>query len=88
VIRITVKLPPIKCGLLLDVIKLFLHTIKTLKFKNAREVRIKSIPCLDYNLRIVWGTTYLAIRIGVTDLPPMLFAGLRWIIAGVLMTIL
>lgn len=37
---------------------------------------------------VVWGTTYLAIRIGVTDLPPMLFAGLRWIIAGVLMTIL
>jgi drug/metabolite transporter (DMT)-like permease len=37
---------------------------------------------------IVWGTTYLAIRIGVTDLPPMMFAGLRWIIAGVLMTIL
>ena len=37
---------------------------------------------------IVWGTTYLAIRIGVTDLPPMLFAGLRWVIAGLLMTIL
>jgi len=37
---------------------------------------------------IVWGTTYLAIRIGVADLPPMLFAGFRWIIAGVLMTIL
>lgn len=37
---------------------------------------------------IVWGTTYLAIRIGVSDLPPMLFAGLRWIIAGVLMTIM
>jgi drug/metabolite transporter (DMT)-like permease len=37
---------------------------------------------------IVWGTTYLAIRIGVTDLPPMLFAGLRWVIAGILMTIL
>ena len=37
---------------------------------------------------IVWGTTYLAIRVGVTDLPPMLFAGLRWIIAGILMTIL
>ena len=31
---------------------------------------------------IIWGTTYLAIRIGVADLPPMLFAGLRWIIAG------
>ena len=31
---------------------------------------------------IIWGTTYLAIRVGVADLPPMLFAGLRWIIAG------
>ncbi len=31
---------------------------------------------------IVWGTTYLAIRIGVQDLPPLLFAGFRWIIAG------
>lgn len=31
---------------------------------------------------IIWGTTYLAIRIGVEDLPPMLFAGTRWIVAG------
>ena len=31
---------------------------------------------------IIWGTTYLAIRIGVEDIPPMLFAGLRWVIAG------
>lgn len=37
---------------------------------------------------IVWGTTYLAIRVGVADLPPMLFAGIRWIIAGTIMTIL
>lgn len=40
------------------------------------------------NICVIWGTTYLAIRIGVTDLPPMLFAGIRWIIAGTLMTIL
>ncbi|MCF8239916.1 MAG: EamA family transporter [Melioribacteraceae bacterium] len=31
---------------------------------------------------LVWGTTYLAIRIGVDTLPPFLFAGFRWIIAG------
>lgn len=31
---------------------------------------------------IVWGTTYIAIKIGVETFPPMLFAGLRWIIAG------
>jgi drug/metabolite transporter (DMT)-like permease len=34
---------------------------------------------------IVWGTTYLAIRIGVEHIPPMLFAGLRWIIAGIIL---
>ncbi|PIW70754.1 MAG: multidrug DMT transporter permease [Ignavibacteriales bacterium CG12_big_fil_rev_8_21_14_0_65_30_8] len=31
---------------------------------------------------IIWGTTYLAIKVGVTDLPPFLFAGFRWVIAG------
>lgn len=31
---------------------------------------------------VIWGTTYLAIRIGVKDLPPILFAGLRAAIAG------
>ena len=31
---------------------------------------------------IVWGTTYIAIKIGIESVPPMIFAGLRWIIAG------
>jgi drug/metabolite transporter (DMT)-like permease len=34
------------------------------------------------NVCVIWGTTYLVIRIGVQRLPPMLFAGIRWIIAG------
>jgi drug/metabolite transporter (DMT)-like permease len=33
----------------------------------------------------VWGSTYLAIRIGVRDLPPLLFAGVRFLIAGALL---
>lgn len=33
---------------------------------------------------IFWGTTYLAIRIGVEVMPPALFAGIRFLIAGVL----
>ncbi len=37
---------------------------------------------------IIWGTTYLAIRVGVQDLPPVLFAGLRWIIAGPILLII
>ena len=31
---------------------------------------------------LVWGSTYLAIRVGVGVLPPFLFAGLRFFIAG------
>ena len=31
---------------------------------------------------LFWGTTYLAIRIGVASLPPALFAGIRFTIAG------
>lgn len=34
---------------------------------------------------VVWGSTYLAIRIGVQVLPPALFAGVRFLIAGLLM---
>lgn len=33
---------------------------------------------------LIWGSTYLAIRIGVSDLPPELFAGIRFLIAGAL----
>src|SRR5215213_2364506 len=32
-----------------------------------------------------WGTTYLAIRIGLETLPPGLFAGIRFITAGTLL---
>lgn len=31
---------------------------------------------------VVWGSTYLAIRVGVRHLPPLLFAGTRYVIAG------
>jgi len=31
---------------------------------------------------IIWGTTYLALRVGVTQFPPFLFSGIRFLIAG------
>lgn len=34
---------------------------------------------------LVWGSTYLAIRVGVADLPPALFAGVRFVVSGVLL---
>ncbi len=35
---------------------------------------------------IVWGSTYLFIRVGVEHLPPFLFAGVRFLIAGALLS--
>lgn len=37
---------------------------------------------------IIWGTTYLAIRVGVADLPPMFFAGIRWVVAGAILIVI
>src|SRR5207245_54040 len=34
---------------------------------------------------VFWGSTYLAIRVGVGELPPFLFAGLRFLSAGLLL---
>ncbi len=34
---------------------------------------------------IVWGSTYLAIRVGVAHIPPFLFAGVRFLTAGALL---
>ncbi|HET9384206.1 MAG TPA: EamA family transporter [Gemmatimonadales bacterium] len=37
---------------------------------------------------IVWGSTYLAIKVGVMELPPFLFGGLRFLIAGLLLLVI
>ena len=34
---------------------------------------------------VLWGSTYLAIKVGVTELPPFLFAGLRFLVAGLIL---
>ncbi|MGH7649655.1 MAG: EamA family transporter, partial [Gemmatimonadaceae bacterium] len=34
---------------------------------------------------VLWGSTYIAISIGDRTLPPLLFAGLRFFIAGVIL---
>lgn len=34
---------------------------------------------------VVWGSTYLAIRIGVQHMPPALFGGIRFLIAGIIL---
>jgi len=34
---------------------------------------------------LVWGSTFLAIRVGVAEVPPFLLAGLRFLVAGVVL---
>lgn len=40
------------------------------------------------SVSVIWGTTYLAIKVGVEHFPPMLFAGIRWITAGSIFIVL
>jgi len=49
----------------------------------SRELRLAYLAWLV--VCIVWGTTYLAIRIGLETLPPFLMTGYRWLAAGVLL---
>ena len=36
---------------------------------------------------MIWGTTYLGIRIALETLPPLLMAAIRWIAAGAALTV-
>jgi drug/metabolite transporter (DMT)-like permease len=49
--------------------------------------RSQLVVCLAA-VYLIWGSSYLATRIGVTHLPPLLFAGLRFAIAGVLLGVI
>ena len=47
---------------------------------------LRGKPLIAYLVVCVfWGSTYLAIRVGVGVLPPFLFAGLRFLVGGVLL---
>jgi drug/metabolite transporter (DMT)-like permease len=35
---------------------------------------------------VIWGTTYLGIRISLESMPPALMGGIRWLIAGTILT--
>ena len=37
---------------------------------------------------LVWGSTFFAIRIGIRDLPPFLFASCRFLLAGSLLAVI
>ncbi len=49
--------------------------------KDESSARLKFIAAFAV-LYLVWGSTYLFIRIGVTDIAPTVLAGLRFLVAG------
>jgi len=49
----------------------------------------KHLALLSYlTVCIVWGSTYLAIRVGVTDMPFIMFVGIRFTVAGFLILLI
>lgn len=48
--------------------------------------RPRLILCLAA-VYLIWGSSYLATRVGVTHLPPLLFGGIRFTVAGVVLGI-
>lgn len=53
---------------------------------SARERRLAYVAWIV--VCVVWGTTYLAIRVALESVPVALLAGLRWVTAGVLLAAL
>ncbi len=61
------------------------HT-KTLPSQPVHQRRLPLLVLLSFGaIYIIWGSTYLAIRIGIETLPPFLLAGLRFCLAGSLL---
>ena len=51
--------------------------------ENARDPRLRAKILGGFAIiYLVWGSTFLAIRIGIRDLPPFLFASCRLLLAG------
>jgi drug/metabolite transporter (DMT)-like permease len=67
------------------------HRAKVMKVTNITHTGIQErTPRLKLVLAfaavyVIWGSTYLAIRYAVETLPPLLFAGSRFVIAGALL---
>ena len=47
---------------------------------SPREKRLATFAWLA--VCVIWGTTYLGIRVSLETMPPALMGGLRWTIAG------
>jgi len=54
-----------------------------MKLRDSNQVKL---ALSLFALYVIWGSTYFVIRIGVASWPPLMMAGVRFMIAGVLLT--
>jgi drug/metabolite transporter (DMT)-like permease len=59
----------------------------TLQARTPNPTRARAYAAWAF-VCLVWGTTYLAIRIALETIPPLLMGGIRFLVAGLLMIIL
>ena len=57
-------------------------TVSPVKHKSTLDVRVTLAFAAIY---VLWGSTYLAIRIAVQQVPPLFAAGARFFLAGTLL---
>src|SRR3954453_12688329 len=57
---------------------------KTEPASHTRSFQVRTMSAF-FAIYVLWGTTFLAIRIAVAELPPVFAAGARFFIAGVIL---
>ena len=70
---------------MLGVWRLGVGTLEVLRSLVDRQLRLAYIAWVM--VCVVWGTTYLGIRIALETIPPMLVGGLRFTVAGALLVV-
>jgi drug/metabolite transporter (DMT)-like permease len=66
-----------------------IETVVNAMYSSERPHRHGPLPWLAlFTVYVVWGSTYLAIRVVVRELPPFTAAGMRFLAAGTVMTAL
>ena len=53
----------------------------------APRPRFLRLAVAYFGVYIVWGTTYLAIRLSLDSIPPLLTMGIRHVIAGIILLV-
>src|SRR2546428_6446986 len=61
------------------------ETLRSIDMASSRPASNLSVWSALGIVYVVWGSTYLAIAIAVQTLPPLLHAGIRFVLAGLLL---